>query len=1186
MTSYKFLPTPRPNEGYPINGSGAVFSENDISLFKDIATYMDAPSPKTSPRRPTPFSVVWQFAHDLQRPSGDKLQRTARRRFRALIGLLALRKHHGLALELRVSPLFGEAEERYPIVNMFRRHNSCRPGELFRGKQLVYLTLGDRVVAGFSPLTLLFPAARCLELPDALRPPWYSSALGEWLDPTVEGEQIEGREEVLGRSVVMENRLRLGIWLRDISSWLNRDGNAQSLQLVENYRNLILREFDDWINELGQLDGSLQQLVEESIPVKGKPSEEASLLCSLGPFGVTVDGAAPTDLVKKGGLYLLSRTLLGDPGTRIFGAIRGEHQLAKYWDQAPVCGTHLGDALGLERGEREALPIPFLLVDKLFTAELSSVAPAGADTRRGWKVPSRGADVGVYLYPFSVNVFEYFTPEEVVMGTNIEKNGQQYHVTFRVGSFSCGKTFTRESGSPNPKHVDLDAALDLRVFPDYDLSSVLYPSLQLPLAEDNCYFSRVRLGDSLAELQIVPLLHDGTRVRLASADNEYESLKQGSLQAGAGGQFGPGLRLYQMIRSGRMKLAGFIFGDKGFILAEFQKPGHPGGAEIQPKTIGIDFGTSNTCLASVVTHGDEQAIVPKAAATCLLSKFFPAPRGQSHEGFSALFDFFFSKDGERALTNQLYDGTYFPTQLASRSAFLPGAITVTDAFRPEQALICFQSVSDLFRVEPTVMRSVHRYEETEKVRDFEPQVNLKDRLKWDSSGGKEGDLFRNLRRIFHRHLRLQVVHSIAQSGGYVDGVRASYPRAFTNAMWKNYKAELESIWHGDNTIPEIKVFTESHAAAAYLTPQPQVDHFLIDVGGGTTDICLFANSQLCLESSFRLAADVIDRQMMALCSRKLRELMVEQLRQHPILGIGAQNKELLDFLAKRFIESSVVEKDFENAVSERAVFYALLAMLRREGDNGFDLVCSSLSETNLNERSVHTFFTVVALLFGGISYFAGRMYRNRPVVTDSNHRVIQLSFAGNGSSHLGWLGTLDDGGCKRFLTAMFQAGAGLEVNDTVSIEILKEPKTAVAIGLVRNKIESISSGRGEVYNGVDGAWHTQSDLRSFYLRGENLVGGWAFEASELRTALVALSQACGGGAVGGMRISPDATQDWATKLCDNSSAQKLSALVGRRLQNCKNEFSNDLNNSIAGLALEPIMVAEICALLQVLREGN
>ena len=162
----------------------------------------------------------------------------------------------------------------------------------------------------------------------------------------------------------------------------------------------------------------------------------------------------------------------------------------------------------------------------------------------------------------------------------------------------------------------------------------------------------------------------------------------------------------------------------------------------------------------------------------------------------------------------------------------------------------------------------------------------------------------------------------------------------------------------------------------------------------------------------------------------------------------------------------------------------------------------------------------------------------------------------------------------------------METNDAVSIKILGEPKTAVAIGLVRDKIESIGTGRGEVYNGVDGNWHSQPDLRSFYLRGENLVGGWTLDSSELRTALDALSLACAGGAVGERRISPDASPDWAMKMCNISSAQRLSALVGRRLQNCKNEFSNDLNNDIAGLALEPIMVAELCALLQVLREGT
>jgi hypothetical protein len=133
----RFLPEPKPGESYPLDQGGrfAKSTVPDGGFLETVAEKMVVIPPKSQPRRPTPFSQVSQFSEDLYETEGadgvpSEGKKRARRRFRALLALIALREHDNLALRLVASPDFGEDQVHVPIVEMFRLHFPSAPGGL------------------------------------------------------------------------------------------------------------------------------------------------------------------------------------------------------------------------------------------------------------------------------------------------------------------------------------------------------------------------------------------------------------------------------------------------------------------------------------------------------------------------------------------------------------------------------------------------------------------------------------------------------------------------------------------------------------------------------------------------------------------------------------------------------------------------------------------------------------------------------------------------------------------------------------------------------------------------------------------------------------------------------------------------------------------------------------------------
>jgi hypothetical protein len=663
------------------------------------------------------------------------------------MALLALREVNGVVLTCKVSPPFDQPSELTPIVDMFRRHIDSESLPLFKSERLVYLTLGGKVVAGYSPLTLLFPAARRLDLPKTLCPPWYFQNEGEWVDPTDSSAQISGSDKTIDARSIPAYAGALRVWLDRILQWI--DGGGDNVARVLPDSNLVAAELRRWRRDL-ETHVPAGNLVPTPYPREGGSTPEIEdFLAAFLPLGIAVEGRPPSDLVKRKERFLFSRALLGDSGKRLHGATTGDPRFAERWKNAPVAGYHLGEALGLEAGERDALPIPFLFIDKLFTQALAKIS-SGFTPSPGWHALS--LDGSIFAYPLIPESLDFFSAEEIRKALTISGDkslGDRLGVRFDFDGFSCEKIYEQEDDSPAPVEI-LDNALDLRLFPDYDICSVEDRDKQLPAPEDRCHFARFRMGKALSEIEnkIRPILEEsgGGRATLGIASEDYTSVAIGSLDFLADRKTkGPGRRLVQTITPGDRRLAGFDFGGKGFILLRLAVSEHPQAGQLEPRTVGIDFGTSNTCLSSLAGHGNDRILVPAAATTSFLSGFSNQERGDSHEGFAAYFDFFQCRPGKPSM---LYNEAYFPTQLASRTAFQPGCFKEEAGFDPNLALICFQSISDLFGEGTSFPNSIIRYNtQAAGLREFEPQIHLKDRLKWDDESSGDKKLFQALRKV-------------------------------------------------------------------------------------------------------------------------------------------------------------------------------------------------------------------------------------------------------------------------------------------------------------------------------------------------------------------------------------------------------------------------------------------------------
>ena len=441
---------------------------------------------------------------------------------------------------------------------------------------------------------------------------------------------------------------------------------------------------------------------------------------------------------------------------------------------------------------------------------------------------------------------------------------------------------------------------------------------------------------------------------------------------------------------GHAEPLGLYFENKGLLLFRFHSLPQIGQMAGVPWRVGIDFGTSNTCVAILpLTPG--MVATPKVGQIVMQTATmhqFPSYReiteevaGTTQEGAAAVLDFPFCYASE-ALINDQY---YFPSQFITRLADPPKP----PDFRFEHGFILARNgVLDL--ADAQSLLDGHPPLPKNEYRVF----RLVQDVKWSN---------RPYRRAFLWHLYKLLTMHAARHGARIAQASFSFPQAFKPDDVKHYQNEVISIFehHGRIPMPSTSFVSESIAVQRrFQAETTTADRVVIDVGGGTSDYTGLLVGAKPLQASYCLAARYVNDYFGE--SPVLREVLRDNV--YAILGgeTRTDKQDRLDRLLTQLQElhkSKLAGQHVERLASfKQAAMFGLLGMLP---DAQFRLLAERLTSVAAKRpeperKTLCGFYLTLVVLYAALAFQGTRLIRQ--------HRRrcanLQLDFIGNGSRYL------------------------------------------------------------------------------------------------------------------------------------------------------------------------------------------
>lgn len=1213
----RFLP--RSIQDYAIpRREPADFTPADAALLDDIGRKMNVDKARSEGRIPSPFSRSFVFYLNLhgkglrgsdtggseETPQLDRgrelLQAEARRTFRGICATFAFRK--ALGLDIRQTAVLlnpaGRLIERVLVTTIDaapRGKDHWNPLRFFTIQPS--LDSDPEVLAGLSPLTALAPAARQPRRLTALY--WYdpgepgTDGTARWYDPTTAhlSEDDTFRLNPLTAKTVARY---LRAWATKAVESLASPTALEAFGLTPSDSKLLQLELRRWLADMG---GELREegLVDsEAIPGAQRGQKTP-------PFLEYVCKVATGELLGDLPLFrerlLVTREQLLDPAVRLYGRTFGNPLFADMVERLPRHGGNLGTDLGLGPYQ---VPVEYLVVDQLFTPKLVLV------TEKGFSNEWEGLEIdgAHYLLPFHPEILELLSPDELVAATTGQRDRKEenYIVSLRFGEHELEIPQLYSIAGQGEYIVDADTIppehLDIRVFPNFDLDSVGETPDSNPLAaEDRKYYARVRVNP-VWDFEISPFRYNGP----GSVETQFGSVKRlGSAKTfGEPGQYHPGQVLLFTLDQ---KPSGLFVEERGLCLL------HLPVAKGTPATweVGVDFGTSNTC----VTYRTEADASPKIVhfpvlTTTLLrvpqySAEFPGPRGSTvNEGASALLDFFFKQqDADKMLTSN----AYFPTQIVTRHT----EVRPEWAWEHEGGLIFFKNISladrivwELISGYPTAGSSEG---EAAGLR-HEKAFRVKQDIKWEHTSWLT---------VFMEHLRKQVLMAAARQRSTVRRTRFSYPKAFSLLQQEDFEDVLNAVWNPSAEANRLSTHSESEAVRNFIAREAD-EYVVFDVGGGTTDLIGFSTHEPIFQTSFKLAAGHINRYVRQSAAFRTAFLhaFTEKLKINLPPAIDGQFQLEESAAGEEFLTTvwlgllEVTEGDTPATSRMRDI---LSALRRLEGPL-----------TDPRVKAVHGFFLSITLLFGGLAYYAGLLMRTASQGTFDgrkfdHRRFVDLVLTGNGGKlfnmvdhpkapfkpviqgmFLSGLGAADEQPPQDFSPGTLeQVGFdGLFMQDG-----LAAPKVTVALGLLKPPPAATGEKEKEIplanILGEDGyslggkpAGHDAS-LVAFYREVHSQMREFdppSESPRQLSRCLDALNRLLPNGMNGELPVIPRAGEKWHRTLLDRLYPRSRRHIRSRIVQNASVLTSDLKNNRVREgkvPAQEPLFIVELAALLDAIR---
>ena len=1248
-----FLPSPVPGQthGLPDSAPGA-FVETGAGLLERIGERMAVRQAHTEARVPSPTSRAYTFYAALSgRSLSDNgepdqaeaaagmgqvhLRKRARAAFRGLCAVFALRE--ALGLEVGVERVKLSADRAAPSVSRaLVAAFAGAPGGAAFWQTLRLVTVRQRrddgageVLGGLSPLTAVFPAAS----PPAralggvywyvpARPRGDGGAYEEpvWYDPTSADLAADGDELLLG----LDARAAVGGTLR---AWVDEALKAVSPEALGGLvpRNadvgVIRKELEDWRDDLKKYP------VPDGVAVaEGDASGDgADLPAFLRLVARGVPAHVLSDLPTHNGRLVVTADGLVNRATRIWGRRYGSVSWEAAADALPAYGDNLGDALGLGP---DVLPAPFVSVDGLFTPRLT-VLTRDQEPSDEWRVLRFEGGRGAALFPFDPDVLALLWDDTVgqtdgddgevdaerrrhalaslVRLTTARQSRRDYTVSIELGGRVVERpyAFTAETAAVDnglllDDVIDPDT-VDLRLFPNFDVEPVLgrLPQVQ-GQRPDGWYFARLRRGPGWT-FDVEPFRLSEGRVTTAGRTEPFvgRSGVRGQDRAGVpAGALPPG-RVEQFVMERRPD--GFHFAGRGFCLTNLPPP--DGG---NPTTwrVGVDFGTSNTCVAydDGGAGGARTLDLPIFTTTLLAKPSFGVLAGedasgalvQTNEGAAAAYDFFYRFGPDEANLNLQ---AYYPTQILTRESVPSPDDVDGPGFDLADGMIYFRNIDpSAYELLPLLR---HTLDERDRQDDTAPeQFDLLQDIKWER---------REWLRHFMGHLRKQVVLTAAKRNATIEKVWFSHPRAFQSLEVTNFWSEVERAWEGvlASTRRSDVFRTESEAVRRTLA-EGKNQRVVFDVGGGTTDLIGFRGGDTAVfQASLKLAGRPINDYVIA--SPAFRRALVDRVE--GVLGKGELGA----------TKSVLVGERPRGEVITNAWIGLLQAL---EGSN-LDKVVVNLTNSSDDEegRAIQGFFLSLSLLFGGLAFQAGRYHR----AASEGHVVgvepfalerTRLTLTGNGSK-LYRLLSPDGYSFHPVFEAVFREGlrgapaggdgasedpaehTSLVMDGVYSDGGAELAKATVALGLVSGDagtgtppVLPVPDFIGEDLPGVEGGpLAPAGPFYAAFARDDRSFQSPRQAPPELSAFLDAMGREMPRGKNGGHTVVPGLSNDWSswvkTDLYPDAAPlvrDRLGEVVGGRSFDVEVVQDRPRPGDGEYPMLEPLFVTEVAALLQRIRE--
>jgi len=1229
-----FLPTLAP----AANAQPDRFSDENARFLGDLGANMPVTPSESEGRVPSPISRAYVFyanlyARGLDVPSGQAaaaqaggtgaptsagrlaLQREARRTFRGMLALFALRRVLGIEVVMQGQHLSATPGSLSDVLLTALRaapggERFWNPLRYFKVKHGTTSTL----FAGLSPLTGFFPSGKAPEqLPGVF---WYEYddrlKAARWYDPT-SGVVSSDKRTTMSDVTLNTVRQLMAAWLRYAEQHL-RPGFLDAVLVDRSDQDLFLAELRRWSEELRtvQVPEGVQVLRTPMSGISGV-GHEASYTSQqpVELFEAVVDAPGAfllSDFPLSQGRLLVSLNELALGHTRVYGRRFGGHETGAAAQRLPERGDDLGMALGW--GPHTA-PVPFIVVDQLFTPRLTLLSPhrrspAGLLTSglnpewKGMEVDMGGGERETALFPFKPSALEVFSSDDLQKATaSLSHDGRLFSVVLPLpGGRVVRHTYHNGEGDYRLDDTVASNTLDLRLFPNFDLDSVReYLPTYNGTQPDAVYYARVRLHPTW-KFETVPVDARGQTIGSAHAMGSFE------MPSGGDGNRSAGRADFHQMTD---KPHAFSLKDRGLVFVALRSNAVEGVAAAN-WAVGVDFGTSNTCVSYKVLDGTEAAAPRVLTFQPMTTTLLAAPSyvddldGQVMEGAGAQLDFFPTSEaalatGDAAAALNRYG--YFPSQVVTQQEAVP---TRYQGFHLSKGLLYARNLSIVEPRQIDLIRGMVPIDSYGANRKIERRFILRRNIKW-----KEKDWL----LVFLQHLRKMVVLTAALKRARVTEVRFSYPKSFGVETRTTFVNNFKRAWsdadslatgsiEGEGQVQQLafRPMSESEATKGRLVKR-NMPVVVIDIGGGTTDITGFRAGGAIFQTSFLLSAGHLNRYVSA--SKALREALQEPVQS--ALSVSAARGEDLTMIKRHFTEGA--DGSGLAGGTEMMWFAILQALEDRPG--AFDDVMLNLRIAEGNpaqKRAVEGFFLSAALLFGGLAYLAGYLTRKaseaqlggadalrgadlRIEMTGNGSKLYRLLSGGEGAERADFHPVFID----LFLAGMRQTDADLGVPN-VTFEGLyrhdgaEAPKVTVALGLLetdaKDSVIPLFQGVGE--EGLD------TDRALDYYRGVN-DNRTTFRAPDeapklLRHFLDVLDDRLRHGRNRGFRVVPlaQSTETWAEDL--------LPALYAKARVHTEERILDTaaIVPSLSGIeehlqpALEPLFVSELAGLLDAVRE--